>query len=60
LSEARQIGDITEVPIPSRFVFILLGPPGSEDKCIEIGRSFSTVMVDEVCHLVGYYMYRIA
>lgn len=48
LSEARNIGDITEVPIPSRFVFILLGPSGSEDKCIEIGRSISTVMVDEV------------
>lgn len=48
LSEARNIGDITEVPIPTRFVFILLGPSGSEDKCIEIGRSISTVMVDEV------------
>lgn len=48
LSEARNIGDITECPIPSRFVFILLGPAGSEDKCIEIGRSMSTVMVDEV------------
>ncbi|XP_053386031.1 electroneutral sodium bicarbonate exchanger 1-like isoform X4 [Mercenaria mercenaria] len=54
LSEARNIGDITEVPIPTRFVFILLGPPGSEDKCIEIGRSMSTVMVDEIYREVAY------
>ncbi|KAL4217260.1 Sodium bicarbonate cotransporter 3 [Mactra antiquata] len=54
LSEARNIGDITEIPIPSRFVFILLGPPGSEDKCIEIGRSMSTVMVDEIYREVAY------
>ncbi|XP_060556502.1 electrogenic sodium bicarbonate cotransporter 1-like isoform X2 [Ruditapes philippinarum] len=54
LSEARNIGDITEVPIPTRFVFILLGPEGSEDKCIEIGRSISTVMVDEIYREVAY------
>ena len=48
LSEARMIGDITEIPVPTRFVFFHLGPKDSEDKCIEIGRSMSTLMVDEV------------
>ena len=54
LSEARSVGEITEVPIPTRFIFLLLGPPGSEAKCIEMGRSFSTVMVDEVCTDIHY------
>ena len=48
LCEGRNIGDITEVPIPTRFLFILLGPPGSQGKNVEIGRSMSTIMVDEV------------
>ena len=48
LSEARILGELTEVPLPTRFLFFLLGPAGSEAKCIEIGRSLSTVMVDEV------------
>ena len=26
LSEAVHLGDLTEVPVPSRFLFILLGP----------------------------------
>ena len=48
LSEARILAEMTEVPLPTRFLFFLLGPAGSESKCIEIGRSLSTVMVDEV------------
>ena len=51
LSEARILGELTEVPLPTRFLFFLLGPAGSEAKCIEIGRSLSTVMVDEVGNL---------
>ncbi len=26
LSEAASLGDLTEVPVPTRFIFILLGP----------------------------------
>lgn len=48
LCEARHLGDITEVPVPSRFLFLLLGPKGSHSKNLEIGRSMSTIMVDEV------------
>ncbi|XP_055869430.1 sodium bicarbonate cotransporter 3-like isoform X3 [Biomphalaria glabrata] len=54
LCEGRNIGDITEVPIPSRFMFILFGPPGSQQKNVEIGRSMSTIMVDEVFREVAY------
>lgn len=54
LVEGRNIGDITEVPIPTRFLFLLLGPPGSQNKNTEIGRSMSTIMVDEVFREVAY------
>ena len=29
LSESVMLGDLTEVPVPTRFLFILLGPPVS-------------------------------
>lgn len=54
LSEARILAEMTEVPLPTRFLFFLLGPAGSESKCIEIGRSLSTVMVDEIYREVAY------
>jgi len=58
LSEASILGDLTEVPVPTRFIFILLGPAG-EDKINvaryhEIGRSVATIMSDEVFHDVAY------
>ena len=52
LSDARVLGEMTEVPLPTRFIFFLLGPMGNEGKCIEIGRSLSTVMVDEVKKII--------
>lgn len=48
LSKATILGDITEVPVPTRFVFILLGPMGNQNKFHEIGRSIATLMSDEV------------
>ena len=30
LSEASILGDLTEVPVPTRFIFILLGPAVSQ------------------------------
>jgi len=58
LSEAAILGDLTEVPVPTRFIFILLGPAG-EDKINvaryhEIGRAVATIMSDEVFHDVAY------
>jgi len=48
LQKATLFGDITEVPVPTRFMFILLGPPGDHQKNHEIGRSIATLMSDEV------------
>ena len=48
LSEAQFLGDLTEVPIPTRFLFILLGPKGNHERYHEIGRAIATLMADEV------------
>lgn len=51
LARGQHLGDITEVPIPTRFIFIMLGPMGknqNQDRYHEIGRSISTLMSDEV------------
>ena len=49
LSKACLLGDLTEVPVPTRFIFILLGPQGNQQRYHEIGRSIATLMSDEVC-----------
>lgn len=38
----------TNVALPVRFLFILLGPPGNKDLYLDIGRAFATLMSDEV------------
>lgn len=37
-----------------RFIFILLGPPGSQSGFHEVGRVMATLMSDEVFHEVAY------
>jgi len=54
LQEATILGDLTEVPVPTRFMFVLLGPFGGIQRYHEIGRSVATVMSDEVFHDVAY------
>ncbi|XP_037814225.1 sodium bicarbonate cotransporter 3 isoform X14 [Lucilia sericata] len=54
LKEASVMGDLTEVPVPTRFIFILLGPPGSQSNFHEIGRAMATLMSDEIFHEVAY------
>ena len=53
LSQAAWLGDITEVPIPTRFLFFLLGPLGNSARFHEVGRSISTLMADEVRAGIG-------
>lgn len=48
LKTSAILGDLTEVPVPSKFIFILLGPQGNQSKYHEIGRSIATLMTDEV------------
>ncbi|NP_001073019.1 sodium bicarbonate cotransporter [Strongylocentrotus purpuratus] len=55
LQSAVSLGDPTEVPIPRRFLFILLGPQSGETKRYhEIGRCVATIMSDKVFHDVAY------
>ncbi|XP_029141470.1 sodium-driven chloride bicarbonate exchanger [Protobothrops mucrosquamatus] len=54
LSPAMLLSGLAEVPIPSRFLFILLGPSGKGQQYHEIGRSIGTLMTDEVFHDVAY------
>ncbi|XP_041470500.1 electroneutral sodium bicarbonate exchanger 1-like isoform X3 [Lytechinus variegatus] len=55
LAEGKILSEITEVPIPTRFVFLLLGPPTEDKKKYrEIGRCMATLMTDDVFHEVAY------
>ncbi|XP_054859210.1 electroneutral sodium bicarbonate exchanger 1 [Eublepharis macularius] len=54
LTPAVLLSGMTEVPIPTRFLFILLGPVGKAQQYHEIGRSMATLMTDEIFHDVAY------
>ncbi|XP_029445296.1 sodium bicarbonate cotransporter 3 isoform X4 [Rhinatrema bivittatum] len=54
LSPAVLLSGLTEVPIPTRFLFLLLGPTGKSSQYHEIGRSIATLMTDEIFHDVAY------
>ncbi|XP_071448217.1 electroneutral sodium bicarbonate exchanger 1 isoform X3 [Hetaerina americana] len=54
LNTATILGNLTEVPVPTRFLFILLGPQGTTSGFHEIGRAMATLMSDEVFHDVAY------
>ncbi|XP_070596800.1 electroneutral sodium bicarbonate exchanger 1 isoform X1 [Erythrolamprus reginae] len=54
LSPAVLLPGMTEVPLPTRFLFVLLGPIGKGPQYHEIGRSMGTLMTDEVFHDVAY------
>lgn len=54
LKNANQLGDLTEVPVPTRFIFLLLGPTGHGQQYREIGRAIATLMADEIFHDVAY------
>ncbi|XP_070583383.1 sodium bicarbonate cotransporter 3 isoform X5 [Erythrolamprus reginae] len=54
LSPAVLLTGLTEVPVPTRFLFLLLGPAGKSPQYHEIGRSIATLMTDDVFHDVAY------
>nr|XP_018917358.1 PREDICTED: band 3 anion exchange protein isoform X1 [Bemisia tabaci]XP_018917359.1 PREDICTED: band 3 anion exchange protein isoform X1 [Bemisia tabaci]XP_018917360.1 PREDICTED: band 3 anion exchange protein isoform X1 [Bemisia tabaci] len=54
LAEGILLPSITEVTIPVRFMFILLGPPDAELDYHEIGRSISTLMSNVEFHKSAY------
>ncbi|KAK1803632.1 hypothetical protein P4O66_021045, partial [Electrophorus voltai] len=54
LQQAVMLGALTEVPVPTRFLFVLLGPKGKARSYHEIGRAIATLMSDEVFHDIAY------
>ncbi|XP_029169549.1 band 3 anion transport protein isoform X2 [Nylanderia fulva] len=54
LAEGVLIPSITEVTIPVRFMFTLLGPRNADLDYHEIGRSISTLMANTSFHKIAY------
>nr|XP_027203060.1 sodium-driven chloride bicarbonate exchanger-like [Dermatophagoides pteronyssinus] len=54
LKNACYLGDLTEVPVPTRFLFVLLGPHSIPGRYHEVGRAMATLMSDDVFHDVAY------
>ncbi|XP_067902681.1 solute carrier family 4 member 4a isoform X5 [Heterodontus francisci] len=54
LQHAVMLGALTEVPVPTRFLFVLLGPKGKAKSYHEIGRAIATLMSDELFHDIAY------
>ncbi|XP_075163574.1 anion exchange protein Ae2 isoform X2 [Haematobia irritans] len=54
LAEGVPMPSLTEVPIPVRFMFILLGPPNYDLDYHEVGRSIATLMANESFHGIAY------
>uniref|UniRef100_A0A673K9Z4 Anion exchange protein n=1 Tax=Sinocyclocheilus rhinocerous TaxID=307959 RepID=A0A673K9Z4_9TELE len=54
LQEAVLLESVLEVPIPVRFLFVLLGPPNANIDYHQIGRSISTLMSDKHFHEAAY------
>lgn len=48
LVEPRFIGDLSQVALPTRFIFLHLTPKSEPSYAFEIGRAISNMMVDEV------------
>ncbi|XP_067649397.1 electroneutral sodium bicarbonate exchanger 1-like [Haliotis asinina] len=54
LNDGRCLGDISEVNLPTRFVFILVGPSKFITDYMESGRCLGTMMVDDIFREVAY------
>uniref|UniRef100_A0AAR2IS98 Anion exchange protein n=1 Tax=Pygocentrus nattereri TaxID=42514 RepID=A0AAR2IS98_PYGNA len=54
LQEAVELDSVLEVPVPVRFLFVLLGPPSTSMDYHQIGRSISTLMSDKSFHEAAY------
>ncbi|XP_038651641.1 electrogenic sodium bicarbonate cotransporter 1-like [Scyliorhinus canicula] len=54
LKEATILGALTEIPLPTRFLFILLGPKAKAIAYHQIGRAVATLLTDELFHIVAF------
>ncbi|XP_067330180.1 anion exchange protein 2a isoform X1 [Channa argus] len=55
LQEAVLLESVLEVPVPVRFLFLLLGPSTANIDYHQIGRSISTLMSDKNFHEAAYH-----
>ncbi|XP_062048707.1 anion exchange protein 3 isoform X3 [Lepus europaeus] len=54
LSEAVLLESVLEVPVPVRFLFVMLGPSHISTDYHELGRSIATLMSDKLFHEAAY------
>ncbi|XP_043222291.1 band 3 anion transport protein-like isoform X1 [Amphibalanus amphitrite] len=54
LAEGTFLPGITEMPLPVRFIFFLVGPNDSEEDLHETGRAFATLMSSPSFHEAAY------
>ncbi len=48
LTTACSLGHLTEVAVPTKFIFIFMGPHRYKDKYYQVGRAYATLMSDQV------------
>lgn len=48
LAKGCNLGQVSEVSIPVRFLFVMLGPSSHKESYHQIGRSIATLMSDQV------------
>lgn len=54
LNDAREMINLSSVPLPTRFILYVLGPKGSQVHLREMGRCIATMMVDDIFREVAY------
>ncbi|XP_007501706.1 anion exchange protein 3 isoform X8 [Monodelphis domestica] len=54
LNEAVLLESVLEVPVPVRFLFVMLGPRETRTDYHELGRSIATLMSDKLFHEAAY------
>ncbi|XP_033728588.1 electrogenic sodium bicarbonate cotransporter 1-like [Pecten maximus] len=54
LRNAKNLGNISEVPLPTRFLFIMLVPKNAFESSSEIGRCMGTLMTDPFFRETAY------
>jgi len=54
LAKGCFLGNLTELSIPVRFLFVMLGPDTKKNEYYEIGRSIATLMSDKIFHDLAY------
>ncbi len=54
LKNSTILEDFCEIHSPTRFLCLVLGPPGAEERVAEMGRALGTLMSDHIFPLVAY------